>query len=332
MVSAVVAGVVGVVLAVNGAGVSSLVVQALVQSCISLALILAFTRWRPGWSFSGRVTGEFALFGGPVVGIQFTQVLRDRGDQLLLGAILGLDALGLWAIATRILSAVEDLSIALVDFVAFPVFVKIRDDHARLSRAYGAAVTTSESFLVPIMAVVAVTAPVLIPAVFGPQWTEATLPTQILCLCYAIYGLSYLIRPMLRSAGKVGIELAFVVASLGLHLAVMALAAPHGLTVVAIVFALEAAVNVVVGAWLLSTRVAIASPVPRQSLVTMLCGAGAAAAGFGVEGLGHAGSLVHAALTAGATAAVFGVGMLVLNRPVVVELAQDARRLVGRPG
>jgi O-antigen/teichoic acid export membrane protein len=330
MISAVCAGAVGVSLAAAGAGVWSLVAQAHVQALVSLLLVVKFARWRPGFSFDRPVAGQFLRFGGPLIGVQLTQLLRDRVDQLLIGAILGLDVLGFWSIATRMLSAVEDLSISLLDVVAYPVFVRIQGDRTRLTRAYEVALSTCQSVLVPILAVVAVTAPYLVPAVFGPQWIPAVLPTQILCLAYAIYGLAFLYRPMIRSAGRAGTEFGFVIVNQVMHFGVLVIAAPHGLTVISIVLAFEAVASVALGAWLLATKVGVPSPLPRQALLTMVYGSAAAACGLQVAAWRGAETLSTALLAAAVTIAVFALGMLLFSRQLLIGIVEDAGRMVRR--
>jgi O-antigen/teichoic acid export membrane protein len=328
MYSALCAGGLGVALAVAGAGVWSLVAQALAQSVISLALVVAFSRWRPGFSFSPAVLRQLVGFGGPLLGVQLCQVLRDRGEQILLAALLGLDALGVWAIATRVLGAVADLSIAVVDVVALPLFARIRSDSSEFRRIHEVCVSSCQALLVPLLVLIAVAAPILVPGVFGDRWAAAVVPTQALCLGYAIAGLSYLNRAVFLAVGKVRTELALTSASLLLHVGVVAMVAPLGLVTLAVALAAEAVVTVAMGSWALSRHVGLHPPLSGRALSIVALGVGAAACGLVFERVSPVHRLPATMIAVLLSETLLSGGMWLVNRSLVVDLARDALQLV----
>jgi O-antigen/teichoic acid export membrane protein len=332
MLSALIGGAIGVTLAATGAGVWALVGQAWGQTVTAVVFMTAVTRWRPSLSFSSAKFRELLRFGGPLLGVQLCQTARDRGEQILLGAILGVDALGTWAIATRLLGAMADLSISVLDVVALPVFAQVRANTERFRRVYEGAVSSCQALLVPILVVLAVGAPVIVPHAFGNAWTAAVVPTQVLSLGYAIAGLSYFNRAVFVVFGRLGTELGLTVGSVVVHFAVVLAVAPHGVVPLAFAMAAEAAVTVAVGAFALSARVGLRPPLSRRALLTVACGVVGSVGGLAFEWWARPTVLPHTILAVLLALALFAVGMWWLNRSLVVALAADVRRVTRSRG
>ena len=328
--AATVSGAAGIGAAVAGAGVWALVVQSWVQAVVALVTIVAIARWRPRRRFSRQTLGEIGRFGGPLLGVQLAQNVRDRGEQIVLGGILGVAALGTWTIATRILAVVADLSVSVLDVVALPVFAKVRSEPARLQRAYEQAVAACQAVLVPIVLVLAVAAPVLIPAVFGAQWHTSVVPTQLLCLAYAIGGLGYFNRAVLVATNRLGTELALTLGGVAVHMAIVVSVAPHGVAPLAFAMWIETVAVLGVSAWALASRAGLKRPISMSGLRTLAAGAAGAAVAFGTESLWSGGVATATLLSAVVAFCVFAAVMLLINRAFVRTMRADVRAMLRR--
>lgn len=330
MVSGVVGGVVGVSLAVTGAGVWSLVGQSLTQSIIALILLWRLGRWRPDFAFSFASARRIVRFGLPLFGTNLIQGLRDRVDQVLLGVLAGVSVLGYWAVATRILSVGAELTLAVLDRVALPVFSRSQRDTPRLARVLENATAVSAALFGPLLALVASTSPALIPLLFGPGWGPAIVPAQVLCAAYAIGALTYFNRAAYIARGRTGLDLGLTLLGLALHVGTVAVAAPFGLTALSYALVAESAVLlllhataarfVLVAPWSVLGRGAVALAVSALSFVVMI------ATAHLVEGP----AVVEIALMAFVGAGVYLAVLRVASRPLTQEILDDVRGLLRR--
>jgi O-antigen/teichoic acid export membrane protein len=319
---------IGVLMAFGGAGVWSLVAQTAVQATVACALVFWSSRWRPGVAVSGTALRQLGRFGGPLLGVNVLQSLRDRGELFLLGSLLGVDALGYWTVAVRLLGVVADLSVAVLDVVALPVFAARRDEAARFARAFESAVSSTQVLLVPALVVLAVTSPVLVPWAFGEVWQPAVLPAQVLCLGYGVAGLAYFNRAALLAHGRSGTELALTAPLLAVHTAMVIVIAPFGLTALAWGGAAEALLSVLVGALVLRGTVGITPRSLDRGSRVVVSGAVASVVGLAVADVVPGGTLVATLVGTVAALAFFALLLWVTNAELVRQVKADARRMV----
>jgi PST family polysaccharide transporter len=330
MVSAVVACVVGVGLAVAGAGVWALVAQSLAQAFVASVLVWRMSTWRPTRQVSRSALTELRKFGGPVLGVNILQSVRDRLEQFLLGALVGVAALGYWTVAVRLLALLVDVSVAVLDSVALPVFAAARTTPDRFRRAFEAAQASTQMLLVPALALLAVVSPVLLPLAFGPHWGPAIGPAQVLCLAYGIAGLAYFNRAALLSHGRSGVELLLTSTGLAIHVVLVVLVAPLGLTALAWAFTGEALVTVLLGAGVLRRTLGVGLRTLTRAARIVGCGALAVAAALTTMAAVPLTPVGDALTGVAVTAAVLAATLWWTNAALLRQLADDVRRLLRR--
>jgi PST family polysaccharide transporter len=198
---------VSVSMALLGMGVWSLVGGALAGLAASTLLLVVFSPWRPTPSRGSVDWGALLRFGGAVAVMSLAFYWSDRVVNLLVGRLLGSEALGLYVVAFNLAIGVAGQVSAVTRVVAFPAFSAIQHDALRLAAAYKRAVRWSVALAFPACALMAVLAPQLISVFLGPQWTACILPFRLLLAVGAmrsLYGFSGLV---LRSVGRPQTEL-----------------------------------------------------------------------------------------------------------------------------
>jgi O-antigen/teichoic acid export membrane protein len=133
-------------------------------------------------TFTGvRALGPIISFGVRFQGVYLAGVVREQGLNAGTAAIGGIGALGLWAFAKRL------IEMAVLMFeplwrVSFPLMsglIAAKEDPAPvLERIIARSASAAGFLLVPFV----VSAPELIPAVFGQQWDESVAIVQLVCL------------------------------------------------------------------------------------------------------------------------------------------------------
>lgn len=169
-ISAAVAVVVGITLAIAGAGYWALVAQPLTLALVLLILSLQQSGYRPGFPrFSRRMLG-LLTFGGYVGACNLVTYFQMNLDSILIGRYCGAGELGYYSRAffLRTLPAMY-AAIALTDLMV-PALVALRDDRQRLARAYRKAIRIIAFVGCPLGAFLGVTAPETVRLIYGPAW------------------------------------------------------------------------------------------------------------------------------------------------------------------
>ncbi|WP_380163724.1 oligosaccharide flippase family protein [Jannaschia sp. R86511] len=326
--AAVVGSVVGISLALAGAGVWALVVQSLAQNGFSLVWFWAAARWRPAPVVSVEVLRDVWRVGSPVLGIDVVQAVRDRADQLVVGGVAGVEVLGYWTVATRLVGLVHEVAMSVMDLVALPLFARLRGDLPRFTRAYETAGAMSTALLAPAVAVLAAVSPVVVPGLFGPQWEPAVLPAQVLCVAYGVGAVGYFNRSALLAFDRAGTAWAVATASLVVHVGVLLVAAGWGLVALAWGHGLASVLIVVGSALVLRRTVGVGASAYARSVRALL--AAVVALGPMLLLTGAVPGWAGAVLAAAVGAVVYGGLMLLVNRRLVAEALDDLRGLLRR--
>ncbi|MGI9604618.1 MAG: lipopolysaccharide biosynthesis protein [Acidimicrobiales bacterium] len=170
-------GVAGVVAAVAGAGVWSLVIQLLTAEALGVLLMWQAVEWRPSRRFSRAHFRELASFGASVVGYRLLRFLNTRIDNLLVGVVLGITALGFYVVAYRLLEIMINLTTSIVSSVAFPLFSRIQGERDRIRDAYHTVIGLNGAVAFPAYVGLIAVAPEVTELIFGGQWA-ASVPTM----------------------------------------------------------------------------------------------------------------------------------------------------------
>ena len=185
ILAAVVGTLLAIVLAWQGYGVWSLVWGQLAQSAV-MALSLVLLGWQrqmlPGFCFNYMAVKPYLSFGLHLLGSNMLNYFNSRIDQLVVGTLLGSQALGYYSMAFNlVLQPISRINPVLTQ-VAFPVFAKVRSDKVRLKRGYFRMLDLLTSINAPVLFGVAAVAPLLIPVVLGDQWLPIVPLIQVLAL------------------------------------------------------------------------------------------------------------------------------------------------------
>jgi PST family polysaccharide transporter len=198
---------VAVGLALNGFGVWSLVLGAVVQAVLSNTLALALVRHpcRPLLApLEARQLLHFGT-GGALNGA--LSHIAFHGDNLIAGRFLGLQALGLYSRAFSLMMLPLGYAGSTVFSVMFPTLSELRSDRERFARGYLMSIALLTMVTAPVLAGMAVAAPHLVTGLYGEAWTGATLPLQIFCVAGLFRALVMPAGAVTHASGQVYAEL-----------------------------------------------------------------------------------------------------------------------------
>lgn len=205
-------------LAAFGFGAWSFVLAALVQFSVGAAIVNVAWGRPPGLRFS--IWGLKGLIG---FGVEYQLAamlvwLRDAPVPLIGALILGPLAAGLLDLAWAIGAAAAMID-ETIGRVAFPAFSRLQGRRADQSRAVELAISLTALVSVPTQLWLAAVAPILIPLLFGPQWTLAVAPVQGVCIAMIFRFPTRYLRQIAFANGESRLGLKLAAASSALALA-----------------------------------------------------------------------------------------------------------------
>lgn len=176
---------------------------------------------------------DLAGFGLPASIAAIAWTGFANGDYAVIAARLGTAAAGqYWRAYTLAVSYQAKISV-LMQTVAFPVLSRSATEEDLLALR-GRMIRVVTVVVFPLLAGLAITAPVVVPAVYGPAWTSAVVPTQILCLGGAATMVIDAIGAVLMATGRAKGLLGYGVAHFVVYIGSVVVVAPFGLIAVAI--------------------------------------------------------------------------------------------------
>ena len=189
-------GAVGIALALAGMGLWSLVAGQIAGAAFTAATAWVYAPWRPWGRFSRARLAEMGRFGRHMVAGNVLGFVGSYLDNIVVGRLLGATALGLYGTAFR-WGRLPSMALGqMVGPVAFPSYVALRADGDRLAGAYLRIVRTVSSVAVPAALGLALTAPVLVRALYPPEWQPMIAPLRI----FALFGL---VNALVATTGEV---------------------------------------------------------------------------------------------------------------------------------
>ncbi|WP_212525189.1 MOP flippase family protein [Actibacterium sp. MT2.3-13A] len=180
--SAVTSTIVCIVAALAGQGVFSFVWGHLAGDFVTVLILVGrgWRSWRPSLHFRTRDLRGYVGFGLFELGQNTIHALSAELDKVLIGAILGTQALGYYYIALRIATMPLTRMNALFTRVMFPVFANRQTDSKALKYGYLASVRALSSIGYPMFLGTALIAAWLITTIFGDKWENSIIPLQII--------------------------------------------------------------------------------------------------------------------------------------------------------
>jgi O-antigen/teichoic acid export membrane protein len=187
-------------LAALGLGGEAVVIGAVAGIAFtSLAMVAVSPPGRPRWR--RRELVEVSRFGAPASAAGLLYVAISNVDYAVLAARLNPAQVGIYWRAFQIGVLYQDKISGIMMRLAFPIYSRtnnldeMKKLHERATRIHGAVV-------VPLLAILIVTAPELIPMVFGDAWRAAVEPTQVLAVAGMIAAILTGYSQVMLAAGR----------------------------------------------------------------------------------------------------------------------------------
>jgi PST family polysaccharide transporter len=230
-----VSGVVVVLLAIAGWGALGLAWSWVAGQVATTVLLLSY---RPGrfWPSWNRAAARRALaFGLPLAGANLLAFLVLNVDYMIVGRVLGAEALGLYVLAFNISGWPINFFGAVITSIALPGFSRLRLDGQKMPEQFTRALRLVAGVTVPICLIIGALAQPAITAIYGTRWSPAAAALAGLSVLAAGRILLTLSADFLVSLGRTrGVAVAQVPWLVSLVAALLLVAPRYGIRGVAV--------------------------------------------------------------------------------------------------
>lgn len=185
-----------------GWGVWALVFNTLAGAMAVTALLLYWHPYAIRWPKATATLARPLLQGWRVLASRIAYYAYNTADQVVIGRMLGKEALGAYSFATTLSTMLSQEIASVVSKVVPGVFSTVQGRPEELRR-YFLVLTELVAYLtLPISIGMALTADYAVSIVLGPQWEAVVMPLRILCLYAAFYTSQLLIGSVLMWTGQ----------------------------------------------------------------------------------------------------------------------------------
>ncbi len=202
LISALLSGVVGVSLALWGAGVWSLVAQSLIRGIIYNILIWTRVKWIPGLEFSWKALTQLWGYGFRMFLSGLLEAIFMRLDYMIIGKLFEATALGFFQRAKSLNLLVVSYSSQSLMSVLFPVLSKVQNDLPRFQNIVIKTLGIISFITFLLLGGLYLVSEELIVLLFGEKWLPSVEYFKILALAGYAYPVSALLVNVLSSRGN----------------------------------------------------------------------------------------------------------------------------------
>lgn len=180
----------------------ALVFGQLAKSLAGLVVSYLIQPYRPHLGFDLGKVKELSGFGKWIFGSSILIFLITQVDDIFVGKVLGMAALGFYQMAYRISNMPATEITHVISQVTFPAYSKIQDDLPRLREAYLRVLQLTTFLSFPVAGLIFVLASDFTKIFLGEKWMPMVPAMQVLVLWGLIRSIGATTGPIIQAVGK----------------------------------------------------------------------------------------------------------------------------------
>lgn len=184
----------------------ALVLGFLAGNAVRLVLSYIIHPYRPRFCLDFDKIKELFNYGKWILGSVIITFFVVQGDDIFLGKVLGVTALGFYQMAFKLGNMPATETAGVIRNVAFPAYSKLQSSLPQLKEAYLRVMTFASIIFVPLTGGIIVLAPQAVNIFLGERWLPIVIPLQILAVSGMARSLMGFSGPLFLAIGKPKID------------------------------------------------------------------------------------------------------------------------------
>lgn len=228
IVSTILSGALGIVLAYKGVGVWALVAQSVSHSFINVVVLWYLLKWRPQWKYSWKSFKKLFGYGSNVLVAGIISTIYANINTLVIGKFYTPNDLGNFTRGQQFPSLLSTNLTTIVQRVTFPILSKIQDDDNRLSSVYRDYIKISSLGIFFLLVLLSFIAEPLVTFLLTDKWIDAVIYLQVFCYALMFDHICAINLNLLYVKGKTKLILRLEVIKKGLAFIILMSSIPFG--------------------------------------------------------------------------------------------------------
>lgn len=198
LIASFLSGVIGIITAIVGWGVWSLVVQQILRQILYTVVIWFFAKWYPKLFFSIESLKDLWGFGWKLMVVGIIDTAWNELNQVVIGRYYRMSALGQYTRARQFSDGVTYGLLTVIQRVSLPSLSAVQDDDERLVHVLRKSLKMTMYVLTPCLLALAACSDALLNVLIGPQWSDAAFYLQLICISLILSPLRLLDQNVLQ--------------------------------------------------------------------------------------------------------------------------------------
>ena len=212
VVSCLLSLILAVFMALMGCGVYTLVISTLFASAFLgiWNFVLGQKHVKLQLACSVKEVLPFVKIGLYQTGTQIVDYLCTKLDILIIGKLLGMDALGLYNLSKEFIFRFVQVINSILNKVLTPAFSKIQNDINRMCNTYCYVMQTLTSLTFPVLTIIAILSVQIIEILYGSEYKDAGFLTAILAFAAVGTTIGNPVRNIIVATGRTDLTFKYV--------------------------------------------------------------------------------------------------------------------------
>jgi|CXWL01.1.fsa_nt_gi O-antigen/teichoic acid export membrane protein len=215
-------------------GVWTLIGGVIVLRVLTVVLVFYASGWKPRWHFRLDDVKPFLRFGLGVAGSRSLFYCFQKLDKVIVGKMLGVQALGFYSFALEMASIPTDKMISIVNQVSFPLFSRVQHDRSQLMEVYTKVTRYVALLASPLFLAGAVFGEEIIYAILGEQWGPSIFLFRTFCVVQILMAIGSLHGVVHNALGRPYRMLGFYAVTIVVMAPALVWASMYGMNALAI--------------------------------------------------------------------------------------------------
>ena len=202
LVASVAAAAITLILAYFGAGVWALILGVVLSRALQTVILIVVRPWFVMPSFRFGQVWEMVSLGSVVTIAGIIAMLSDQLPSLIGGRKLGAEAIGVFALGAQLATIPLAKGMPILNQTLLPAFAKFQSDRTAASYYLQKLLGITAVVFFPLLVGMAAVAWIVVPTVFGPNWSGAVLPLTAMSIAMLFRTNTFLLRSALVAVGR----------------------------------------------------------------------------------------------------------------------------------
>lgn len=202
LISVILSGFIGIVVAIICKNVWALVFQSLSFAVFQTLLYWLLCKWHPTWEYSWNSVKKYLAFSLNLLGSRLIAALADNMANLFIGRAYTPTELGNYTVPDKLQRSVAGTISFSIHRVSYSVMSSFQDDIDKL-RTYSQKIVGMAFYITaPIMVWLMIIAPQLFSVILSPEWAESAVYFRYMCIIGAFFCFADINMDVLLVRGK----------------------------------------------------------------------------------------------------------------------------------